>query len=146
MLQRLRRAEALERVAVEVADQYVDARAHPLVRVAPVQIVAPSGFGPCRLHGSVQSGFATVTIERSVTVCIDRILRGEKSADLRVQAPNKFELVINLKTAKEINIELPQGLLASADEDRVGLRSRLAYHFLMQVTMLVATVSGSIVA
>src|SRR5258708_40298410 len=50
ILQRLRRAEALERNAVDVADQLVDPCAHPLVRVAPVQIVVPGSFGPCRLH------------------------------------------------------------------------------------------------
>ena len=55
------------------------------------------------------------TVKRSASY-IDRILKGEKPGDLPVQAPAKFELVVNLKTAKALDLTVPPGMLMAADE------------------------------
>jgi putative tryptophan/tyrosine transport system substrate-binding protein len=55
-------------------------------------------------------------IIRRAAPYVDRVLRGTNPAELPVQVPTKFELVINLKTAKTLGLTVPQGMLVAADE------------------------------
>jgi len=68
-------------------------------------------------HGGLISyGADTIASTRRAAGYVDRILKGEKPADLPVQAPNKYEVVVNLKTAKALGLELPATVIARADE------------------------------
>jgi putative tryptophan/tyrosine transport system substrate-binding protein len=82
---------------------------HQLPGVYPFRYFATRG-------GLVSYGVDAEDMFRRSASYIDRILKGEKPADLPVQAPTKYELVINLKTAKALGLEVPPTLLARADE------------------------------
>jgi len=66
--------------------------------------------------GLIMYGPDTADIFRRSAAYIDRVLKGEKTADLPVQQPNKFEFVINLKTAKALGLNVPPTLQAAADD------------------------------
>ncbi len=68
------------------------------------------------IGGLMSYGPNQLDLFRQSTKYVDRILRGEKPAELPVQAPTKYELVINRKTAKSLGLEVPASLLATADE------------------------------
>ena len=77
-------------------------------------IFVEQGFA--RDGGLVSYGPDFKDIFRRAAGYVDRILRGDKPADLPVQQPTKFELVINLKTAKALGLTVPDKLLTTADE------------------------------
>jgi len=82
---------------------------HRLPAIYPYRSHAMSG-------GLISYGADQVDQMRRAAGYVDRILKGEKPADLPVQAPTKYELLINLKTAKALGLEIPSSVLASADE------------------------------
>jgi len=82
---------------------------HRLPAIYPFRFFVADG-------GLLAYGIDTNDQFRRAAVYVDRILKGAKPADLPVQGPTKFELVINLKTAKALGVTVPDRLLALADE------------------------------
>src|SRR5262249_23092772 len=82
---------------------------HPFPVVYPFRFFVVSG-------GLISYGADTVEPYRRAAAYVDRIIKGEKPADLPIQAPTKYELVINVKTVKELGLTVPPTLLARADE------------------------------
>ena len=82
---------------------------HKLPAVYPYRYYAVDG-------GLISYGPNTLDPVRRAAGYVDRILKGEKPADMPVQAPTKYELIINLKTARTLGLTVPQSLLTTADE------------------------------
>ena len=92
---------------------------HDLIVMLAARYKLPAVYSHRRMvigGGLISYGPESVDPFRRAAGYVDRILKGEKPADLPVQAPTKYQLVVNLKTAKALGLELPASVLGRADE------------------------------
>jgi ABC-type uncharacterized transport system substrate-binding protein len=110
--------QASAQAIVTMDDPMIQLRRAQIVELATRQrLISMGEFKAMPLAGALMSyGPNQTDMWRRSASYVDRILMGAKPSDLPVQQPTKFELVINLKTAKALRIEVPPTLLARADE------------------------------
>jgi putative ABC transport system substrate-binding protein len=102
---------------VVMPDAFTTVHRAPIISAAARHNVpAVSWAGFARAGGLLSYGPDPVDNYRRAASYVDRILRGEKPGDLPVQFPTKFEMVVNLKTAKALGLAVPPSILLRADE------------------------------
>jgi putative tryptophan/tyrosine transport system substrate-binding protein len=118
MIQERLRAGEQNGGLIVMADSFTDAHRVEITSLAHryrLPAVYPFRFF-AEVGGLLSHGVDRTDNFRRAATYVDRILKGEKPADIPVQAPTKYELVINLKAAKALGLNVPDKLLALADE------------------------------